>query len=187
MPFIFEKNKEIPDLILIEAKCFKDERGFFAETYKDSDFTKEGIKERFVQENQSRSKKNVLRGLHYQKNPMAQVKLVRCVKGRIFDVAVDIRKNSPTYGKWVGMVLSEEDKKMLYIPQGFAHGFCALEDNSEILYKSGKEYSPQNESGILWNDPDINIIWPIDKPILSQKDSDWPMLKKADNNFIYGE
>ena len=185
MSFQFKKNKKIPGVVLIEVKYFEDERGFFMETYKKSDFIKGGIKEKFIQENHSRSRKNVLRGLHYQKNPMAQAKLVRCIKGKIFDVAVDMRKKSPTYGKWVGAILSEENKKILYIPQGFAHGFCALKDDVEILYKSSKEYSPQHESGIFWNDPDINVDWPITKPVLSQKDLNWPLFKKADNNFIY--
>lgn len=187
MSFQFEKNKDISDIILIKTTCRGDERGFFMETYKEFDFLNQGIKDRFVQENQSRSKKNVIRGLHYQKNPMAQAKLVRCIKGKIFDVAVDIRKGSPTYGKWVGVILSEENKEMLYLPQGFTHGFCALEDNSEILYKSNNVYSPQDEAGIFWNDPDINIDWPISNPILSQKDLKWPLLKEADNNFVYGE
>ena len=187
MSFIFERDKSIPAVILVRNQSFGDERGFFMETYKESDFFDNGTKERFVQENHSRSKRGVLRGLHYQKDPMAQGKLVRCVRGSIFDVAVDIRKGSPTYGKWVGYVLSEENKDMLYIPRGFAHGFCALEDDSEIIYKCTNEYSPENEAGIIWNDPVIGIKWPIGDPILSSKDIKHTSLEQADNNFEYGQ
>jgi len=184
MPFGFEKLN-IPEIILIEPRVFEDERGFFMETYKCSDFAKFGIKEKIVQENHSKSKKNVLRGLHYQKNPKAQAKLVRCIRGKIFDVAVDIRKGSPTYGKWVGVILSQDNKKELYIPAGFAHGFCVLSEEAEIVYKTDNEYSPEYERGILWNDPALNIKWPIKSPLISQKDLTWPLLEKADNNFVY--
>lgn len=182
MPFSF-KNLLIPEIILIEPKVFVDERGFFMEIYKRSDFVNHGIKEYFVQDNYSRSSKNVLRGLHYQKNPKAQGKLVKCISGRIFDVAVDIRKNSSTYGKWVSADLSSENNCMLYIPQGFAHGFVVLSDYAEILYKCTEEYSVENDRGIIWNDPDIKIKWPIENPILSEKDQKNPLLKDADNNF----
>jgi dTDP-4-dehydrorhamnose 3,5-epimerase len=184
MPFAF-KNLLIPEIILVEMKVFADDRGFFMETYKHSEFANHGIKEYFVQDNHSRSSKNVLRGLHYQKNPKAQGKLVRCIAGRIFDVAVDIRKGSPTYGKWVGAELSSENNYMLYIPPGFAHGFVVLSDFAEILYKCTEEYSAENDRGIIWNDPDIKIKWPTESPILSEKDQKNPLLKDADNNFIY--
>ncbi len=185
MPFIF-KRLEIPDVILIEPKIFEDSRGFFMETYKYSEFKENGIEYEFVQDNHSKSKKGVLRGLHYQLRPMEQGKLVRCIRGRIWDVAVDIRKGSPWYKKWVAVELSEENKLMLWVPPGFAHGFIALEDNTEVIYKVTKEYAPELDRGIIWNDPDIDIKWPIENPILSEKDSKLPRLKDAENNFIYG-
>ncbi len=137
--FKFTKT-EIPGVILVEPKIFEDDRGFFCETYKKSEFSANGITDEFVQDNHSKSKKNVLRGLHYQTGPYAQSKLVRCIKGKIFDVAVDIRRDSPAYLKWVGFVLSEENKNQLYIPAGLAHGFCVLEDDTEVVYKCSKEY-----------------------------------------------
>ena len=183
MPFSFEKAA-IEDVIVITPRVFNDDRGFFMETYKSSDFINNGIKEDFVQDNHSKSSKGVLRGLHYQKAPKAQAKIVRCVKGAIFDVAVDIRKGSKTYGKWVGVELTEENKKMLYIPAGFAHGFCVRSEIAEICYKSSDEYSPENDRGIMWNDPEIGIDWNLDsEPIISEKDAKHPLLKDADNNF----
>jgi len=185
MPFVF-KRLEIPDVILIEPKIFEDARGFFMETYKYSEFRENGIEYEFVQDNHSKSKKGVLRGLHYQLKPMEQGKLVRCIRGRICDVAVDIRKGSPWYKKWVAVELSEENKLMLWVPPGFAHGFVSLEDNTEVVYKVTKEYASELDRGIIWNDPDIGIEWPIENPILSEKDSKLPRLKDAENNFIYG-
>nr|WP_297474155.1 dTDP-4-dehydrorhamnose 3,5-epimerase [Persephonella sp.] len=189
MPFEFVKT-DIPDVVLIEPKVFGDDRGFFMEFYKKSDFEKAGIDTDFVQDNHSRSIKGVLRGLHYQKEPFSQGKLVRCIKGSIFDVAVDIRKGSPTFGRWVGFELSEENKYMLWIPKGFAHGFLTLSDEAEVIYKvSGAEYSPQHEAGIIWNDKDLNINWPLDQiedVLLSEKDKKLPSLKDADINFVYG-
>jgi len=184
MPFTFEKLN-IPEIILITPKVFEDERGFFLESYKQSEFVDNGITENFVQDNHSKSTKGVLRGLHYQKNPKAQGKLLRCVNGEIFDVAVDIRKNSPTFSKWVGEVLSAENKKMLYIPAGFAHGFLVLSETAELLYKATNEYSFENDRGVRWNDPEININWQITNPIISEKDSKQPFLKDADINFKY--
>lgn len=184
MPFQF-KRLEIPDLILVIPKVFRDDRGFFLETYKRSDFVKFGIKEQFNQDNHSFSRKGVLRGLHYQLNPKAQGKLVRCLKGKIFDVAVDIRKGSPTFGKWVGVELSEDNFHMLYIPPGFAHGFVVLSEEAHVLYKVTNEYSPEHDRGIIWNDPTININWPISNPILSDKDRKWPTLEEAEINFYY--
>jgi dTDP-4-dehydrorhamnose 3,5-epimerase len=184
MPFSFTKTK-IPEVIIIEAKSFPDERGFFMESFKESDFKNNEIKSEFVQDNFSHSVKGVLRGLHYQKNPKAQAKLVLAIRGKIFDVAVDIRKNSPTYGKWVGEILSETNHKLLYIPEGFAHGFCVLSEEADVLYKVNNEYSPEHEKGILWNDAEIDITWPIDEPILHIKDQTLPLLKNTDNNFTF--
>ena len=184
MPFTY-KNLDIPEVILVEAKSFLDDRGFFLESFKESNFISNGINTKFVQDNFSRSVKGVLRGLHYQKNPKAQAKLVTALRGEIFDVAVDIRKNSPTYGKWVGENLSDQNHKLLYIPEGFAHGFCVLSQDADVLYKVNNEYSPENEKGILWNDPEIDIAWPTDNPILIEKDLQLPTLKDADNNFVY--
>ena len=155
------------------------------ENYKYSEFAAFGIKDNFVQDNHSKSAKNVLRGLHFQMLPKAQAKLVRCIKGEIFDVAVDIRKNSPTYGKWVGEILSEENKKEFFLPIGFAHGFCVLSDEAEIVYKSSDEYSPENERAIAWNDPTININWPIKDPIVSEKDAENSLLGEIENNFVF--
>ena len=177
MPFEFVRLS-IPDVILIKPKVFEDERGFFMETYKKSDFERTGIKVEFVQDNHSRSKYGVLRGLHFQKEPYAQAKIVRCIKGVIYDVAVDLRQNSQTFGKYIAMILSEFNRYMLYIPRGFAHGFLVLSDEAEVIYKVDNEYAPEYESGLIWNDPDVGIDWPIDNPILSPKDQKWPTLKE---------
>lgn len=178
MPFEFEEQR-IKDIVLIKPKVFGDNRGFFMETYKKSDFCANGINVEFNQDNHSKSTKGVLRGLHYQKAPFGQTKLVRCVKGRIYDVAVDIRRNSPTCGKYVKVELSEENKHMLYIPEGFAHGFVTLSDEAELIYKASGEYNPEAEGGVLWADEDINIDWGIDfEPILSDKDKIQPKLKE---------
>ncbi|MCK4825953.1 dTDP-4-dehydrorhamnose 3,5-epimerase [bacterium] len=184
MPFNF-RRLEIPDVILIEPKIFEDDRGFSAEVYKFSDFKQWGINKCFYQVNYSRSQKGVLRGLHYQLNPMAQGKMVRAVAGEIFDVAVDIRKGSPYYGKWVGSVLSSESKQMLYVPEGFVHGFCVISEIAEIIYYCTNEYAPEYGRGIIWNDSQLQIEWPVTQPILSIKDSQCPALEKAENNFIY--
>ena len=179
MPFVFEKQR-IEDVILIKPKVFGDNRGFFMESYKKSEFFANGIDIEFNQDNHSKSSKGVLRGLHYQAAPYGQAKIVRCVKGRIYDAAVDIRQNSKTFGQYVKVELSEENKQMLYIPIGFAHGFVALTDEVEILYKASGEYAPQADRGILWNDPDINIDWEIDfEPILSDKDRRQPLLQQT--------
>ncbi len=184
MPFTF-KRLDLPEVILVEAKSFQDERGFFLESFKESAFNNNGIDTRFVQDNFSHSVKGVLRGFHYQKNPKAQAKLVTALRGEILDVAVDIRKNSPTFGKWVSEILSENNHKLLYVPEGFAHGFCVLSEEADVLYKVNNEYSTEHEKGIKWNDPNIGIVWPIDKPILHEKDQQLPLLKDADNNFEY--
>ena len=177
MPFEFEPQK-IKDVILVKPKVFGDSRGFFMESYKKSDFFANGIAVEFNQDNHSKSSKGVLRGLHYQANPYGQAKLVRCSRGRIYDVAVDIRPASETFGQYVKVELSEENKHMLYIPVGFAHGFVALSDEVELLYKASGEYAPQADRGIIWNDKDINIDWEIDfEPLLSEKDKIQPRLR----------
>ncbi len=184
MPFTF-KRLSIPDVILIDAKAFPDARGFFMESFKESTFSPNGINVRFVQDNYSHSVKGVLRGLHYQKNPKAQAKLVMAVRGEIFDVAVDVRKGSPTFGKWVGEILSEQNHRLLYVPEGFAHGFLVLSDQADVIYKVNQEYSPEHERGVLWNDPELAIKWPSAKPIMITKDLELPTLKNIDNNFVY--
>ena len=179
MPFEFKKM-QIPDVILIKPKIFEDERGFFMETYKKEDFEKAGIKGNFIQDNHSKSKYGVLRGLHFQKEPYAQAKIVRCIRGIIYDVAVDIRKNSPYFGKYVGVILSEFNKYQLYIPKGFAHGFVVLSNEAEVTYKVDNVYAPDYESGLIWDDPSINIEWPIDEPVISEKDKKWLTLKELE-------
>lgn len=184
MPFEFERQK-IRDVILVKPKVFGDNRGFFMEAYKKSDFFKNGIDVEFNQDNHSKSSRSVLRGLHYQAKPFGQAKLVRCSKGRIYDVAVDIRPNSPTYGKYVKVELSEENKNMLFIPDGFAHGFVVLSEEAELLYKTSGEYAPQADRGILWNDKDININWEIDfEPVLSEKDKNQPLFSNIDKEEL---
>lgn len=172
-------------VMLIEPKIFGDHRGWFTETYNEENFKKAGIDTVFIQDNHSFSAtKGTLRGLHYQKDPKAQTKLVRCTKGSIFDVAIDIRKESPTYGEWYGVELSEENKKQLLVPKGFAHGFMTLTDDVEVQYKVDELYSPEHDRGIFWGDPEIGIEWPINiQPVLSAKDENAPLLKDADNNF----
>ena len=184
MPFEFIRQS-INDVILVKPRVFGDNRGFFMESYKKSDFFDNGIKDEFNQDNHSKSTKGVLRGLHYQAKPYGQAKIVRCVKGRIYDVAVDIRPNSTTFGKYVKVELSEDNKQMLYIPVGFAHGFVALSDEVEILYKASGEYAPSADRGILWSDEDINIDWEIDfEPLLSEKDKVQPRLKDINKEEI---
>lgn len=178
MPFTFVKQ-EIDGVILIQPEVFVDGRGFFLETYRMADFAKAGIERLFVQDNHSRSVKGTLRGLHYQKSPFAQGKMIRAIRGKVFDVVVDIRKGSSTFGEWLGVTLSDKNKNMLYIPEGFAHGFEVLSDTADLLYKTTNVYSPEHESGIIWNDPDLNIAWPIKEPILADRDTKWPTLKKA--------
>ena len=166
----------IDGLLTIEPKIFADPRGMFYEVYSENKYEEYGIP-CFVQDNHSVSKKGVLRGLHYQVNP-GQGKLVRVTRGEVFDVAVDIRKQSPTYGKWWGLSLSETNNFQLYIPIGFAHGFCVLSESAEVLYKCSDYYSPENERGILWNDPDLAIDWPVKDPILSEKDAVSPLFSE---------
>lgn len=178
MPFDFEKL-EIDGLILVKPKVFGDNRGFFLESYKKSEFFANGINTEFIQDNHSKSSKGVLRGLHYQAKEKAQAKLIRCSKGRIYDIAVDLRKNSKTFGKWLKIELSEENKSMFFIPKGFAHGFVVLSDEAELLYKTDTEYSPTHDRGVLWCDEDINVDWGINfTPILSEKDKLQPKLSE---------
>lgn len=164
---------KIPEVKLIEPEVFSDERGFFYESFNQKQFNDAvGQETTFVQDNQSKSKRGVLRGLHYQEQPLAQGKLVRVISGEVFDVAVDIRENSATYGQWVAEILSGSNKKQLWIPEGFAHGFLTLSDTAELLYKTTNFYSPEHEACILWNDKSINIKWPFDfEPLLSNKDN----------------
>jgi dTDP-4-dehydrorhamnose 3,5-epimerase len=186
MPFRFSPLV-LPEVVLIEPKVFPDERGYFMETYKFSEFSKNGIPERFLQSNHSHSLRNTLRGLHYQKAPKAQGKLIRVVLGEVFDVVADIRKGSPRYGRWLGVELSAEDKRMLYVPPGFAHGACVLSAEAGLLYLVTEEYSPECEAGVIWNDSTLGIDWPVEQPLLSARDKLWPCLKDADNNFVYEE
>ncbi len=176
MPFNFI-NLKITGLVLVEPRVFPDERGFFLESYKKSDFVKNGIDYDFVQDNHSLSKRNVIRGLHYQHAPKSQGKLVIVIKGAVWDVAVDIRRDSSTYRKWLSLELSEEDNKMLFIPPGFAHGFVALTDDVHLLYKCTEEYDPALDTGVRWDDPDIGVKWPVANPIVSEKDMMLPYLK----------
>ncbi len=184
MPFRFERL-EIPEIVAIEAQRFEDNRGFFLETYQASAFAAHGIPLGFVQDNLSHSVHGVMRGLHFQKRPRAQAKLVMVLRGEIFDVAVDIRQGSPTYGRWVGVTLSAYPVRMVYVPAGFAHGFCVLSQEADVLYKVTDEYAPELDRGILWNDPDLGIRWPIANPVLSDKDACLPPLREADSNFEY--
>lgn len=179
---IFNKT-EIEGVYIIEPKVFGDNRGFFMETYNEKDFKANGLDYVFVQDNQSKSHKGVLRGLHFQKKH-PQAKLVRVVEGEVFDVAVDLRKGSTTYGKWVGVVLSEENKKMFMIPRGFAHGFVVLSDTAQFVYKCDDFYHPEDEGGIMYNDPDVDIKWPFSGTIeLSEKDKRHPLLRDCKMEF----
>ena len=171
------------DLIHIKPTVFEDQRGFFMETYHLEKFYAAGINENFVQDNLSKSVKGTLRGLHYQLNPMSQGKLVRVPAGSVYDVAVDLRQNSSTYGQSYGIELNESNKEMLYVPAGFAHGFYVLSNTAEFSYKCTKLYSPENERGIIWDDADLNINWPDGEKILSNKDIENPLFKNAEMNF----
>lgn len=177
------KKTEIEGVYIIEPKVFGDNRGYFMETYNEKDFKAAGLDYTFVQDNQSKSKAGVLRGLHFQKTH-PQAKLVRVLEGKVFDVAVDLRKGSKTYGKWVGVVLSEENKKQFMIPRGFAHGFVVLSETATFAYKCDEFYHPEDEGGIMWNDPEIGIEWPYKgEPLLSEKDKKHPSLKESKVGF----
>ena len=183
------KSTSIPDVLIIQPKIHKDNRGHFFESYKKTDFANNSLPTEFVQDNHSFSRETgTLRGLHFQAVPNAQAKLVRCGQGAIFDVAVDIRIGSPTYGQWAGYELSAENGNQLFIPVGFAHGFITLEPDSEIVYKCSDYYAPESEGAVQWNDPNIGIDWPSNKdPILSDKDAAAPLLSNLESPFIFGE
>ena len=170
------KKTSFKGLLIIEPDCFKDKRGFFLETFQTARYRKSGIFDNFIQENQSRSAQGVLRGLHFQvKQPQAQILTV--MRGKIFDVVVDLRPKSPTFGKWFGIVLSDMGPRQIYMAEGFAHGFCVLSDWADLHYKVSKFYDPCDEGGLIWNDPDIGIPWPIAKPEVSSRDAAYPKLR----------
>lgn len=177
----------IQDLLIIEPRVFEDPRGFFFEGYNQAKMAEAGITYNFIQDNQSKSAYGVIRGLHYQLNPKAQTKLVRVLQGKIYDVAVDVRQGSPTFGKWFGLELSEENKKQLLIPKGFAHGFSVQSETAVVFYKCDELYAPETDAGILYNDPELGIDWgiPEDKIILSEKDGKLPLFREARNNFRF--
>ncbi|MDX7686064.1 dTDP-4-dehydrorhamnose 3,5-epimerase [Aeromonas oralensis] len=176
---------KIADLLIIEPKVFGDERGFFYETYQDARYKAAGITADFVQDNRSRSTQNVLRGLHFQKTK-PQGKLVTVTQGRVFDVAVDLRPDSPTFGQHESVLLTGENKVQFYIPPGFAHGFCVLSETADFQYKCTDYYDPTDESGLLWNDPALGIAWPLTAPLLSPKDSVQPTLAQIRDNLVNG-
>ena len=176
------------DAFLLEPKVFGDHRGFFMETFNAKVMDELGLHFDFIQDNHSLSAETgTLRGMHYQLEPHAQTKLVRCVRGAIYDVIIDIRKDSPTYGQWQGFILSEDNKRQLLVPKGFAHGFCTLVKNTEVMYKVDNYYAAESDRGIAWNDPALAIDWPTASPILSDKDTKHPVLADADNNFTYSK
>lgn len=177
----------LPGVKLIEPAVHRDRRGFFMESYNRERYAAEGIAHAFIQDNHSLSASaGVIRGLHYQKDPCAQTKLVRVTAGAIFDVVVDLRRGSPTYGQWEGFELSADNKLQLLVPRGFAHGFCTLVPHTEVQYKVDAPYSAAHDRGIAWNDPALGILWPVGRgPILSEKDARHPMLAEADHNFVY--
>ncbi len=184
MPFT---ETEFPDLLIFEPKIWEDERGYFFESYNQNVFIHEGVEINFVQDNQASSEYGVIRGLHYQLPPHAQTKLIRALSGSILDVAVDIRKNSPTYGKVYSIVLSAENKKQLLVPKGFAHGYSVLSNSAEVFYKCDEFYNKESEGGIAYNDTALNIDWGIDKnkAIISEKDMKHPGLQECRNSFVY--
>lgn len=176
----------IDGVVILEPPVFGDHRGFFMESWNKSRMEKAGLFYDFVQDNHSSSTvKGTLRGIHFQKGKMSQAKLVRCVRGAVLDVAVDLRKNSPTYKKWVAVELSEENKKQLLIPRGFGHAFLTLTDHVEFMYKADNYYAPEADAGIRWNDPDINVNWGIDNPILSEKDTNNPLLRDIEEELSF--
>lgn len=174
----------LEDAVLLEPVVHGDHRGFFMESYNQEVMKHLGLHFNFIQDNQSLSAEpRVLRGLHYQLTPKAQTKLVRVLSGAIYDVILDIRKSSPTFGQWVGVILSEYNKRQLLVPKGFAHGFCTLVPNTQVLYKVDEYYSPQHDRGILWNDSNLNIDWPVSDPLISDKDQNHPTFANAEMNF----
>jgi dTDP-4-dehydrorhamnose 3,5-epimerase len=184
VPFEFQQLP-LAGLVLVTPKVFGDDRGGFAELYKRSDFEANGVAEAFVQDNWSRSRGGVLRGLHFQNYPKAQGKLVSAVRGEILDVAVDLREDSPTYKQWYSVRLSEQNHLMLYVPAGFGHGFCVLSDSADVAYKVTAEYDPSLELGFAWNDPEIGVDWPLHEPTLSERDQKLPPWREVKSAFIY--
>jgi dTDP-4-dehydrorhamnose 3,5-epimerase len=175
-----------PDVFLFEPDVFLDERGYFMEAFNEKTLQKLGFSFKFVQDNHSFSNSSgVLRGLHYQLSEKAQTKLIRVIKGAIWDVVVDLRKGSPTFKKWEGFILSENNKRQLLVPKGFAHGFCTIVKETEVIYKVDEFYSPEFDRGICWNDDELQISWPVQKPILSVKDASLPPLREAENDFVW--
>ncbi|MDP8290414.1 MAG: dTDP-4-dehydrorhamnose 3,5-epimerase [Candidatus Susulua stagnicola] len=186
MPFV---NTDIPDLLIFEPEIFGDERGCFFDSYDEKIFKSVGINASFIRDSQTDSSFKVLRGLHYQLRPYALAKLVRVISGKVLDVAVDIREGSPSFGKWVSVELSEQNKKQLFVPRGFAHGYLVLSEKATLLYKFDNFYHPEYEVGIIFNDKDFNIDWQLDLKgvILSERDRAFSSFKKSKNNFVYGE
>ncbi len=181
------RKTELEGLLLIEPRLWHSRRGFFFEAYNRRDFVEAGIPTVFVQDNHSRSRRNTLRGMHYQAPPHAQDKLVRVVSGEIFDVAVDLRHGSPTFGRWAGFRLSSSNHLSLFIPEGFAHGFCVIGDSAEVLYKCSDFYAPECERGFCWNDPLVHIEWPVKTPLLSERDAAHPGFAELPRDFLFGE
>lgn len=181
MPWVFEQA-ELPGVVVVTPPLFEDERGFFQETYSERAFHANGIDDPFVQDNHSWSKRaGTLRGIHFQTDPEAQAKLVRCIRGRVLDVAVDLRRSSPHFGRWCGVELSARNHKQIYVPAGFGHAFLTLEDDTDVLYRVSQHYSKDHDAAIRWNDPDIAVAWPLGEAdvILSQKDAAAPLLRDA--------
>lgn len=177
-------NTKLDGVVILEPDVFGDHRGFFMESYSQQKMHQLSLDYSFIQDNQSLSAQaGTIRGLHYQLNPKAQTKLVRVLAGAIYDVVVDVRRTSPTFGQWVGVILSEDNKRQLLVPKGFAHGFCTLSKDTQVFYKVDECYSPEHDRGILWNDPELGIDWPTSTPILSEKDQRSPSLRNAEINF----
>lgn len=181
MPFTF-RELDLPGVIVVQPQVFEDERGGFLETYRYSQFSEAGIKDRFVQSNVSWSIKGVVRGLHYQVEPDAQGKLVSVSQGEVYDVVVDVQPDSPHYGQWRSITLSAENRTMLYVPPGYGHGFCVVSDGAQVSYATTTEYAPKSERGVLWNDPTLAIPWPVVTPVVSAKDQTWPRLEQVTSN-----
>lgn len=173
----------IPDVLILKPKVFEDDRGYFFESYNKEKFLQHGLDKNFVQDNESKSVKNVVRGLHFQSPPFAQGKLVRVMKGAVLDVAVDLRRNSPTYGQWTSVELTEDNKWMYWVPPGFAHGFATLEDDTVFFYKCTNVYNKASEGSIRWNDPDLGVDWKLENPILSEKDQKAPLFRDFESPF----
>jgi dTDP-4-dehydrorhamnose 3,5-epimerase len=184
VPFTFTPTR-VPDVVLVASRSFADDRGWFSEGFKSSEFGAAGLPTQFVQDNRSRSRRGVIRGLHFQRDPMAQGKLVACGKGAVWDVAVDLRVGSPSFGEWVAEELTEDNGKMLWIPAGFGHGFAALTESADLVYKCTQEYSGAHDGGVKWDDPELDISWPINSHdvIVSAKDRDLPLLADCDHGF----